>query len=169
MQEPRFNAIDADTVELISDQGGSHRGRRDLKVRNLTVDGTQTVATFTATTATITTAVIAEMTSPRIVGSGALYVPIRAVTALNVTVASTDHTLLADTTSNAITFALPALAAEIGRMLVFKKTINNANNVVLDPSGAETIDGAASLTFNSYQTAFTIQAQATGWFVISAY
>ncbi len=173
MQEPRFNAIDADTVELISDQGGSHRGRRDLKVRNLMVDGTETIATQVVTTSTITTAAITTValttaTVTKLVAYG-VYTPIVGVSVANYTVLPTDFTLLCDTTSNTVTLALPPVAGEVGRTLEIKHVTNNATAVILDPSGAETIEGASSLSITSFATTYTIKAHGTGWFIVSAY
>jgi hypothetical protein len=59
--------------------------------------------------------------------------------------------LLIDATSNAVTATLPTAVNRDGKIIVIK-AINVDNLVTVDTTGAETIDGVASLTFILNQT-----------------
>ncbi|MFF9238387.1 hypothetical protein ACF1AY_15840 [Streptomyces sp. NPDC014776] len=82
------------------------------------------------------------------------------------TVSPVDRTLICDTSGGAITATLPA-ADYCPVEYCFRNT--GANNLVLDPAGAQTINGAATLTLTSGQTA-RVQAlfdgTAWGWYAI---
>lgn len=71
---------------------------------------------------------------------------------------------LYDTTSNAITVNLPAIVtANRGVIWTFKlDTRPGTNNVTLDPSGAETVDGAATLVLTVLDRTVILRAPSTG-------
>lgn len=84
----------------------------------------------------------------------------------NYTAVDTDRVLLCDPTSGSITITLPAAGA--GKQeYVIKKTVAHANTLVIDPAGAETINGAATLTVAD-NTSVTIVSDGTNWHTISA-
>lgn len=82
------------------------------------------------------------------------------------TVLLTDGVILADAVGGAITVGLPAAAAVKGRTLVVKRLNGGGNAVTLDGSGAETIDGAATLALAAqYAAARVLSGGATWWTV----
>jgi len=70
-----------------------------------------------------------------------------------------------DASGGAITLTLPALSGITGRTYWVKKTDSSSNNVVIDGSGAETIDGAANVTFNTQYQSYTVVAGASEWHI----
>lgn len=74
------------------------------------------------------------------------------------TVVDSDDLLLVATAGGAVTLTLPAASTALGRRFTAKKMDASANNVVLDGNGAETIDGAANVTWNTQYVAHTVQA-----------
>lgn len=90
----------------------------------------------------------------------------RVTTAVNYTVLSTDYYVGA--TANGITMALPAAAtAGNGRVYVFKDQTGTAssNCIVLDPNGAELIDGAATYSLCSDYQAVNVVSDGSAWWV----
>lgn len=98
-------------------------------------------------------------------GGGATRGTYRSVTATG-NVVSGDYLIIADATGGAITMALPPAALVPGRIYVFKRINSGANAVVVDPSGAETIDGAATYTLSAQWNSVTIMSNGTAWFII---
>jgi len=80
-------------------------------------------------------------------------------------VATTDHIVLADATSGAITVNLPA-ASTTGRELVVKKVDSSANAVTIDGNGAETIDGATTQVISVQYDAVKIVSDGTEWWIV---
>lgn len=72
-----------------------------------------------------------------------------------------------DATAAAVTANLPTAASNKGRRITVKKVDASANAVTLDGSGAETIDGAATLATTTQWAAFTIVSDGSGWLVVS--
>lgn len=91
----------------------------------------------------------------------------RIVTA-NTTVVTTDDVILVDASGGARTVNLPALSTVANLRVTVKKIDSSGNNVVIDPSGAETIDGAATAVINTQWASLTFfaEAGATGWFIV---
>ena len=98
-------------------------------------------------------------------GGGATRGAYRSVTATG-NVVSGDYLLVCDATAGAITMTLPSAALVPGRIYVFKRINSGANAVVVDPSGAETIDGAATHTLSAQWNSVTIMSDGTSWFII---
>ena len=98
-------------------------------------------------------------------GGGATRGAYRSVTATG-NVVSGDYLLVCDATAGAITMALPSAALVPGRIYVFKRINSGANAVIVDPSGAETIDGAATHTLSAQWNSVTIMSDGTAWFII---
>jgi hypothetical protein len=71
-------------------------------------------------------------------------------------------------TSVAITFNLPTAVGRTGQVYVFKDRTGGAaaNNVTITPSGAETVDGGATLVINANKGTYTIMSNGTNWFII---
>jgi hypothetical protein len=98
-------------------------------------------------------------------GGGATRGTYRSVTATG-NVVSGDYLIIADATAGAITMTLPPAALVPGRIYAFKRVNSGANAVVVDPSGAETIDGAATYTLSAQWNSVTIMSNGTAWFII---
>jgi hypothetical protein len=106
-----------------------------------------------------------------VLGRTPTYGAARLVTATT-TITDSDDLLLVDTTSGAVTVNLPVAGTVLGRRFTVKKTNAGANNVTLDGSGSETIDGAATLAWNTQWQAYTVQAviltapATAGWVIV---
>jgi len=98
-------------------------------------------------------------------GGGATRGTYRSVTATG-NVVSGDYLIIADAIGGAITMTLPPAALVPGRIYVFKRINSGANAVIVDPSGAETIDGAATYTLSAQWNSVTIMSNGTAWFII---
>lgn len=98
-------------------------------------------------------------------GGGATRGAYRSVTTSG-NVVSGDYLIIADAAGGAITMTLPQAALVPGRIYVFKRINSGANAVIVDPSGAETIDGAATYTLSAQWNSVTIMSNGTAWFII---
>jgi len=98
-------------------------------------------------------------------GGGATRGAYRSVTATG-NVVSGDYLIVADAAGGAITMTLPPAALVPGRIYTFKRINSGANAVVIDPSGAETIDGAATYTLSAQWNSVTIMNNGIAWFII---
>ena len=99
-------------------------------------------------------------------GGGAARGAYRSVTTTG-NVVSGDYLLICDATAGAITMTLPPAALVPGRIYVFKRVNSGANQVIVDPSGAETIDGAATHTLTPQWNALTIMSNGVAWFKLA--
>lgn len=63
------------------------------------------------------------------------------------TATETDHTILVNATSAAVTIRLPR--TQKGRVFAIKKIDSSANAVTIDPEGSQTIDGATTLVLQT--------------------
>jgi hypothetical protein len=96
---------------------------------------------------------------------GSLGVQIVSKTA-DYTATESDHVILVDASGGAVTINLPAAAGANGRMYQIKKTDSSGNAVTIDGNGAETIDGATTLSTTTQYQSFTIVCDGSGWWVI---
>lgn len=80
------------------------------------------------------------------------------------TATADDNLILADAAGGAFTVTLP-LAGDASRITV-KKVDASANNVTVDGSGSETIDGAANKALTAQWQTLSLQSDGTAWFVI---
>lgn len=76
-------------------------------------------------------------------------------------VVSADDILLCNTSGGAITVTLP-LAARGRRLTILRTT--GANNVTVNPSGSDTINGDASATVSSSYAPLRLKATSGGWY-----
>jgi hypothetical protein len=98
---------------------------------------------------------------------GSLRLPIAIKTA-TYTLTADDYTVVFDLNGNA-TANLPDATTIPGRIYVIKiNRTNVANTLTIDPNGAQTIDGNATLDLQCQQ-AITIQSDGTNWRVIGDY
>jgi hypothetical protein len=70
---------------------------------------------------------------------------------------------LVDCTLSAVTLDLPAIAGNVGRIFIVSKVDSTGNAVTIDPSGAETINGAGTDTLASQYSTMTLLCTETGW------
>ena len=82
-------------------------------------------------------------------------------------VVSGDYLIVANAAGGAITMTLPPAALVPGRIYTFKRINSGANAVVIDPSGAETIDGAATYTLSAQWNSVTIMNNGIAWFILA--
>ncbi len=97
---------------------------------------------------------------------GSIAMAIKTVTS-SYTATAADNTILANTSSSAITLTLPAPSAFSGRIYTIKKIGNGGidRELVITPSSG-TIDGGSSYTIYNDWTYVTLQTNGTDWFII---
>lgn len=85
------------------------------------------------------------------------------------TALDSDTIFYVDTTIGNITINLPAVAtpAMNGKIYYIKKISSDANTVIIDPSGAETIEGAGTYTLLKQNDVIATQCNAVNWKLIS--
>jgi hypothetical protein len=78
-------------------------------------------------------------------------------------------TLLVSTGASDRTMTLPTAADNSSRRIVVKKIDSGVGVVIIDPEGAETIEGIASGTVSLYNIndAITVQCDGSGWHIVS--
>ena len=81
--------------------------------------------------------------------------------------AGTASWYLVGTLGGDVTIGLPAAATCTNMVLGFKK-LQAPNNMILDPDGSETIDGAATKSFSARWTFVNIISNGTNWFILSS-
>jgi hypothetical protein len=97
---------------------------------------------------------------------GSIAMAIKTV-ASNYTAAATDNTILANTSSAAITLTLPDPATFSGRIYTIKKIGNGGidNQLTISPA-AGTIDGGSNYVIYNDWTYVTLQTDGTNWYII---
>lgn len=97
---------------------------------------------------------------------GSLALAIRTVTG-NYTINATDNTVLANTSTGAITISLPAASGIAGRIYTIKKIGNGGidNQLTITPTSA-TIDGGSNYVIYNDWTYVTLQTDGSNWYVI---
>lgn len=98
--------------------------------------------------------------------TGSLSMGIRTTTS-STSLAGTDNTLLANTTTGAITVTLPAPTGLTGRIYTIKKIGSGGidNALTITPTSA-TIDGGSTYIIYNDWTYVTIQTDGTNWYII---
>lgn len=85
----------------------------------------------------------------------------------NYTVVLTDYTVIANTTSTAITFTLPTASSASGKIFNFKRFDSGTTNALtIQANGAELVDGTNTKVTTSAYGGFTVQSDGTKWIVI---
>jgi hypothetical protein len=93
---------------------------------------------------------------------GSIALPLTTKTAAY-TLTSNDYTVLGDATGAAFNLSLPTAVGITGRIYILKKIDSTANAVTVDPSGTETIDGAATVSLALQWSRITIQSDGANW------
>ena len=79
------------------------------------------------------------------------------------TLTANDSVILADATGGAFSLNLPTAAGISGTVYTVKKIDSSANAVTIDPSGAETVDGAATLALSTQHQVYDLISDGTNW------
>ena len=82
------------------------------------------------------------------------------------TVNDEDHTVLANATSAAFTINLPPASPKAFRIVVIKKIDSGSNEITIDASGSQTIDGATTYLLSRQYQSVELHSNATGWSVL---
>jgi len=85
----------------------------------------------------------------------------------NYTATSSDSTVLCNASGGAFTITLPTAVGIAGRMYTFKKTDSSANHILVDPYGAEKIDGESNGDLSTQYQFMTIVPDGANWFCIA--
>lgn len=92
---------------------------------------------------------------------------VRAITATD-SIVSSDKILLVGTASGNVTLSITPLAsASTGVSFIIQKTTSDANTVIIDPAGSETINGSATKTLTKQFEYMEIASDGTNWVVTS--
>lgn len=83
-----------------------------------------------------------------------------------VTPNASDYLLLADASGGAVTVNLPSAVSSARRKFIVKKTDASANAVTVDANGAETIDGATTVSTTTQYDAFTVLCDGSAWYIV---
>ena len=101
----------------------------------------------------------------------ALRVVTKTINSFPYTVADDDYVLLIEGTGTPRAINLPAKADHEGRVLIIKDASGNAstNNIQINPSGSENIDGLSDKLLNGNKSSLTIVCGTDQWYVLSNY
>lgn len=80
------------------------------------------------------------------------------------TATASDCVLICNTAGGSITVNLPAAASHAGRIYVIKKT-SASNTVTVDPNGAETVDGSATLSWTTNYQSYNLVSDGSNWHI----
>lgn len=128
---------------------------------------TQTNGLFIANTTTGTFQGLQNGTWGNMNTSASLFALKRTATAANYQVLVTDVIIGVTSTALARTIILPAVANTIAGQIIIVKDESggaNANNITVDGSGAETIDGAANVVISANYGSTRVYSSGTAWF-----
>lgn len=78
-----------------------------------------------------------------------------------------DSTILADASGGAFTVTLPPAAGCPGKELVVKR-ISASNTVTIDGSGAETIEGSATVSLSAQWAFRRLQSDGANWIILGS-
>lgn len=85
----------------------------------------------------------------------------------NYTVTTSDRLINVDTSGGNVTLALPALSGvTINTVYSAVKAVSGSNNLVIDPNGAETIEGASTYTLTALYSRIDFYSNGSEWKVI---
>ena len=78
-----------------------------------------------------------------------------------------EEIITVDATLAASIITLLSAANRTGQQIIIKKIDVSANTVTIDPSGAETIDGAATNVLSSQYDSITLVSDGTNWIIVA--
>lgn len=85
---------------------------------------------------------------------------------VNYSYTANDEVIKFDTTSGNVTASLPSAVGNKGKWFTAIKTVA-ANSLIIDPSGTELINGAATLTLTAQNSSVTFYSDGSNWFINS--
>lgn len=107
-------------------------------------------------------AALAQIAAQAITG----HLPYREVTA-DTTLTGDDVVLYVDASAAGVTVTLPPAAGHGRRVLIVMKVDASANTVTVDGNGAETINGAATVTVFMQWTVLVFHCVENGWRILA--
>tara|TARA_R100000808_G_C2155313_1_gene167460 strand:- start:2811 stop:3224 length:414 start_codon:yes stop_codon:yes gene_type:complete len=89
----------------------------------------------------------------------------------NYNIVSTDYMIAVNTSQGAYSVTLPSASTNAGRMIIIKDETGNANtnNITINRSGTDMIDGNTNFVLNTPKSAVVFCCTGTTWLVISKY
>lgn len=92
----------------------------------------------------------------------------RTATATSYTALLTDYLIAVTSTASSRTISLPAASTASGIVYIIKDESGGAgtNNIVINPDGSETIEGALTYALSTNYGSITIYCNGTTWFVM---
>ncbi|MDN5275060.1 MAG: hypothetical protein JWP06_961 [Candidatus Saccharibacteria bacterium] len=84
----------------------------------------------------------------------------------NYTITGTDVVIFANATSGNVTITLPVASANAGYRFYVKRIDGSANTCAIAGSGADTIDGQASVSLDLRYTSLTVVSDGSTWYII---
>ena len=82
------------------------------------------------------------------------------------TVPAWDYHVDVDASGGAVTVVLPAASGHTGKLIEVRKTDSSANTVTVDGSGAETINGSATLVIYSQYDSYSLRSDGTNVVIV---
>jgi len=152
----------ANRVERVAGGADCFSFRSGLALSYAPLTCTSTLAVSSTTTLTGA----ATLNGRLISNSGRTETKVATKTA-NYSATQNDYFIPCDPTSGNITVSLPAASSVASTVLAIRKVVAHANTVTIDPNGAETINGAATLVVAD-STCVQILSDGTAWHVLSA-
>lgn len=98
--------------------------------------------------------------------TGALHSLAVATKTASATLTTAEQTVIGNGTAGSITLTLPTAVGNTGKTYHIKR-IHASNSVVVDPNGAQTIDGAATKTLGSQYAELSIFSDGANWLILS--
>lgn len=86
----------------------------------------------------------------------------------NTTLNDAHYVVTVDATGGARTITLPTAVGIRGKVYVIKKTDSSTNAVTVDPNGAQTIDGASTISLGARWLSAVIQSDGSNWIKIAS-
>lgn len=97
----------------------------------------------------------------------AAVIPAISTKSTNYTIVGTDHTILVNASSGALTMTLPSAIGTMGQSFVIKKIDASVNPVLAATVLSQTIDGAVNVSLASRWKYITVQSDGANWFIIA--
>ena len=87
----------------------------------------------------------------------------------SVTISEVVDYIYADSTLGIMTLSLPSVSSIPGKSYTFKKTDSSANNITIEPDGAEQIEASSNWILTGQYTSITIANNSTRWYIHNIY
>lgn len=84
------------------------------------------------------------------------------------TATAADNIIVCNATTAAFTITLPTAVGALGRTYTIKKTDATGNGVTVDPNGAQTIDGAVTITLSRQWQYIQIVSDGANWQIVDS-